>query len=1237
MRRYRLIAAALLLALPIGGALWLLYTESGLRWIVRQLDRFEQLSIKIEGASGSIAGPLRVRRFELDHPRVHVIVRDVYVDYSISGQFLLTIDARRVRGRQVFVQVRRVPPTPDSGRAPRFLPHFMQLRARNVVFENVRYVNFNGLTLDADRLVADRVRLTPANLSVEKFDVRGPLFDARGNYSLHSQRPLRMAGDAHGTLRSPRGVPLLLDVKLAGTLDELSAEAQLQSPDIANVRVSLTRPNDSWRLAGRVAAPAIGLESVFENAPLRFTDVALGFELAPEGMQAEADLSIPGVGPLHANLTGQFADKRLTIQQADIRHRTAAARIVASGFVQFGSESPVIDAHAQWTQLHYPLTQTPVIRSSQGELRIQGGMPYTFRIAGDLGGENVPEAALEAQGLLSKEVLRLDSYAIRALNGSLTGAGQLAFAKPQQWKLSAAAAQLDPASMHAEFPGQVSFVANAEGRGLNRNALFKLDLRQLRGRLRGERIGGRASVERLRDGWRLHDVNARWSNTRVVATGRIGKELDIQWSIRSRSLQKFRADLGGRFESTGRATGSLKAPHVIAKVSGSNLRYGEWRIGGLDLEGDVDASSDRPSQLTLHARSVGRENTWLTDLRLAASGNRSAHDISIALTGAGSERAQLRIAGQYADPVWTTELREATATIGQRAIALTQAARIVVAPQQATVEPLCFGIDDGRLCGEGWWRRGAWSAQAQIDALPLATLIAQRNADQRLSGTVSGQVRAGADGVAPWRAEANVQVNDAAVHYRLADGSNDTIQIGSGSMAAAATPTEFALRVDLRALANTFVRGEAHIARTGGAFSKLPLQGMIQARTADANLLPLLIPEIDRAAGSLEADVKLGGLLGRPQIDGRIALHDGELDSYRVNLALRELAATAQLLGTGVAFNASAKAGDGTLHASGRFEWQGPEPHGTLRLSGKDLLVADLPTYRVVASPDLTFTLAGKRMNVTGTVLIPSARIQPADVSGAVRVSDDARVIDEHAAEREGRLFVTSTIRTIIGDDVRLETFGLQGRLQGEVTTILRTGETPLGRGELRVEEGRYDAYGQKLEITRGRLLLDNTSLNDPALDIQAERKLKEIKVGLNVRGTLQAPRLYFFSEPSMPQTQIVEYLLVGRSLDDFQNRYAQGTGSTGSVLALQGGGVLASQLGRRLGLEEVGVQSDDNNGAALVLGKFLSPRLFVSYGISLAEAINTLKMRYTISKHWLLRAESGEAHAADLEFTIER
>ena len=56
-----------------------------------------------------------------------------------------------------------------------------------------------------------------------------------------------------------------------------------------------------------------------------------------------------------------------------------------------------------------------------------------------------------------------------------------------------------------------------------------------------------------------------------------------------------------------------------------------------------------------------------------------------------------------------------------------------------------------------------------------------------------------------------------------------------------------------------------------------------------------------------------------------------------------------------------------------------------------------------------------------------------------------------------------------------------------------------------------------------------------------------------------------------------------------------------------------------------------------MVLGKFLSPKLFVSYGVSIAEAINTIKLRYTLNPRWALKAEAGLDQSADVEFKIER
>jgi len=55
------------------------------------------------------------------------------------------------------------------------------------------------------------------------------------------------------------------------------------------------------------------------------------------------------------------------------------------------------------------------------------------------------------------------------------------------------------------------------------------------------------------------------------------------------------------------------------------------------------------------------------------------------------------------------------------------------------------------------------------------------------------------------------------------------------------------------------------------------------------------------------------------------------------------------------------------------------------------------------------------------------------------------------------------------------------------------------------------------------------------------------------------------------------------------------------------------------------------------VIGKYLSPRLYVSYGVSLTDAINTFKLRYTIGDQWVISVESGQESSADVEYTIDR
>jgi translocation and assembly module TamB len=156
--------------------------------------------------------------------------------------------------------------------------------------------------------------------------------------------------------------------------------------------------------------------------------------------------------------------------------------------------------------------------------------------------------------------------------------------------------------------------------------------------------------------------------------------------------------------------------------------------------------------------------------------------------------------------------------------------------------------------------------------------------------------------------------------------------------------------------------------------------------------------------------------------------------------------------------------------------------------------------------------------------------------------------------------------------------------------------------------------------------------VSDPVVDLRATRDLPGYEVGVIARGPLRRPQLTLFSEPSLPQYQIASMLIVGRT-----SIQGDGEGEFDSSDVTEGGGAfLAGQLGKYVGLDEVGVTQDADTGTELVIGKYLTPRLFVSYGISLVEEINTLKLRYTLDDRWTLSAESGIESAADVEYRIE-
>ena len=135
------------------------------------------------------------------------------------------------------------------------------------------------------------------------------------------------------------------------------------------------------------------------------------------------------------------------------------------------------------------------------------------------------------------------------------------------------------------------------------------------------------------------------------------------------------------------------------------------------------------------------------------------------------------------------------------------------------------------------------------------------------------------------------------------------------------------------------------------------------------------------------------------------------------------------------------------------------------------------------------------------------------------------------AQARSKHFEVITDIELILADRVSLETSGLTGRLVGNIRVRSGQDEMTRGTGELSIVEGKYTAYGRKLDIQHGRLIFTGGPVADPGVDIRAVKQFPEVVAGVNVRGTLLQPRLSFFSEPSLPQSQILSLILAGGSL----------------------------------------------------------------------------------------------------------
>jgi translocation and assembly module TamB len=277
-------------------------------------------------------------------------------------------------------------------------------------------------------------------------------------------------------------------------------------------------------------------------------------------------------------------------------------------------------------------------------------------------------------------------------------------------------------------------------------------------------------------------------------------------------------------------------------------------------------------------------------------------------------------------------------------------------------------------------------------------------------------------------------------------------------------------------------------------------------------------------------------------------------------------------------------------------------------------------------------------------MLVPRATIKLKKIEeSAVKPSPDTIVHgrDVVAVEKAPPLFVLDNLQVRLGEKVTFDGFGLKTGLTGGLRLNQSLGADPTlvtGDGSVKLVDGQFNAFGQKLEIERGSLIFAGV-VTDPGLDVKASRDVdyegREVTVGVLLSGNISRIQTRVFSEPAMGELDALSYLTTGKPLTAAGAGDRSLVASSAISLGLSQALPVVQQLGSALSVDEVAFGTSESGDTAVVVGEQLGKNLFIRYSYGIFDKLGTVQATYKLGRRVSIEASSGEEQALDLIYSV--
>ena len=1247
---------SVMLVLVTGGILvWLASTESGLRFALYRLPELGGVKISSQTLNGTLWQGFNGEGWKIQTEAADIDLAKLSFQWQpnlLSGGLL---HIRELSAGDIGITLKPVPPKES---APPSLPQSVSLPlAVQLDKLSVGRISIGKAIYLQGAEASYRYNHTSHHLVIG--NLQSPWSGNSGELTLRTAPPFSLSGKIEGGGELD-GIYADGSILLSGDLENTKIQAKLYNENVSLNADAAISPfeNSLDKQIGQVQikGSGINLADFLPDAPR--TDLNFDTTIIPS---AEKGLALEGSIDL-ANRKAGASDQNgipvrnilsnFTVSDRGVLHiqdgtveLLGKGRILIGGSADTQKDSLNLSAELQNLALS-DLSSLQYGDSINGSIKLLGSYtrPQAVWALRGRHAKSNGEIILDTDGKNGQRTINIIRADLLPENGgSLNANGRIELFNRRRLQFAIDSRHFNPARLHTDFPaGDINGSIRLDGELEEQKFGGKLKLGG--STLSGVALAGSADLQYGNKHISRAAAEILLGRNRLKTSGSFGKAGDrLSIDIGAPDLDKFGFGLGGSLNAKGYMAGDPAKIEANLAGSARGLRFRQAvNLRELDFKAILSPDYAKPLNLQLNGRELvipGSSPTRIDTISLNIAGTGLRHNIrgsgSMALDGKNYKLDLAADGGLNSENQWKGSIGTLDLSGGLR-LKLQNRMNLEAGAKRVAMSSAQWAAMGGRLNMNSfvWDKQNGLSSKGSANGLNIAelhqffTLPVEHNltlaADwdiaysQNTRGHLDIRQQSG-DITLPYRKQA-LGLNGLLLQTRFQNGRIDSTLKGGtryGNLEGGITVSQ----------------------QFGSNVAQAPVNGHLRLNIPDLSILKSLLPVGQSARGTLRAEATIGGRIGQPLLGGTL---NGD-NLYYINRDLGVILDNGSLR--------SRLTGQQWQIESLRFARGG----GTVTLNGSVAFGQGTPVvnadavfdkYEMLDKPRRHLTLSGNGhilysdkggITLNGSMKVDEGRFG-FQKSGMPSLDDDVTVLGDTKPKSTTVTPISMNLTLDLNNSIFFKGEGVDVVLGGKLQLTAQPKQDIQAVGTVNVIKGKYKAYGQDLNITKGSVSFVGP-LTNPNLNIRAVRNQSAVGAGVEVVGSINSPRVTLVANEAMSEKDKLSWLIL--------NRASSGSDGDEAALATAAGAFLGGKVNDKLGLvDDFGMTSQRSRNAqtgelnpaeqVLTVGKQLTGELYFGYEYGLNSASQTVKLVYQLSSTIQAIARVGSrSSGGELKYVI--